>query len=375
VSGDGRRFAARAQRHDAATAALGVAVAARVPVLLWGAPGTGKTSTIRAMAEAMGWPCETVIASIREPSDFAGLPVVVGDGVRFAPPGWARRLAESGRGLLFLDELSTAPPAVQAALLRVVLERVVGDLELPQDVSVVAAANPPEQAADGWDLSAPLANRLCHLAWEIDPRAVADGLAGGWATPAVPTLPQRWAAGLGLTRGLVAAFLHVRPALACAPPADAASAGRGWPSPRTWDMAARLLAAGDAAGADDEARSALVRGSVGEGAGVEFLAWLAEMDLPDPEAALADPGSFRLPKRGDRAYAAVTAVAAVVAADPTPERWTAGWQVLGNAASGAPDVAAVAARTLARCRPDGTPLPAEVRLFAPVLRDAGLIRG
>ena len=376
MSGDGRRFAgAGAQRQAAAVEALGVAVAARVPVLLWGAPGTGKTATIRAMAEQMGWPCETVIASIREPSDFAGLPIVVGDGVRFAPPGWARRLAEGGRGLLFLDELSTAPPAVQAALLRVVLERVVGDLALPDDVSVVAAANPPEQAADGWDLSAPLANRLCHLAWEVDPGAVADGLAGGWAAPRVPSLPDGWDAGLGVTRGLVAAFLHARPALACAPPADASSAGKGWPSPRTWDMTARLLAAAEAAGAGGEARSALVRGSVGEGAGVEFLSWLTEMDLPDPEAVLADPDSFVLPKRGDRAYAAVTAVAAVVAADPTPERWTAGWRVLGKAAAGAPDVAAVAARMLARCRPDGTPLPAEVRLFAPVLRDAGLLRG
>ena len=144
MSADGRRFAgAGAQRQAAAVEALGVAVAARVPVLLWGAPGTGKTATIRAMAEQMGWPCETVIASIREPSDFAGLPIVVGDGVRFAPPGWARRLAETGHGLLFLDELSTAPPAVQAALLRVVLERVVGDLALPDEVSVVAAANPP----------------------------------------------------------------------------------------------------------------------------------------------------------------------------------------------------------------------------------------
>jgi hypothetical protein len=161
---------------NVAAEALGVAVAARVPVLLWGAPGTGKTSAIRAMAEAMGLPCETVIASIREPSDFAGLPVVTGDVVRFAPPLWATRLAEAGTGVLFLDELSTAPPAVQAALLRVVLERTVGDLTLPDDVAVVAAANPPEQAADGWDLSAPLANRLCHLSWETSPR----GIAGGW---------------------------------------------------------------------------------------------------------------------------------------------------------------------------------------------------
>src|SRR5204863_184153 len=88
----------------------------RVPVLLWGAPGTGKTSVIRAMAGAMGLPCETVIASIREPSDLAGLPIVVGGEVRFAPPAWARRLAEAGRGLLFRDELSRARLAVAADL-------------------------------------------------------------------------------------------------------------------------------------------------------------------------------------------------------------------------------------------------------------------
>jgi hypothetical protein len=367
--------AARAARSPVVEA-LGIAVAARVPVLLWGAPGTGKTSTIRAMAEAMGVPCETVIASIREPSDFAGLPVVVGDGVRFAPPAWAGRLAEAGHGLLFLDELSTAPPAVQAALLRVVLERVVGDLALPAEVAVVAAANPPEQAADGWDLSAPLANRLCHLSWQTDPLAVADGLAGGWSAPVVPALPDGWQGEEYLARGLVAAFLHVRPGLACAPPSDATSAGRGWPSPRTWEMAARLWAAAAAAGASDAARSELVRGAVGDGAGVEFLVWLTEMDLPDPEAVLADPGSFVLPERGDRAYAALAGVAAAVAALPTPERWAAGWQVLGGVAATAPDVAAVAARVLAKCKPpDVTTMPPEIKLFLPVLRDAGLIRG
>jgi MoxR-like ATPase len=180
--------------QNPAVEALGVAVAARVPVLLWGAPGTGKTSAIRAMAGAMDLPCETVIASIREPSDFAGLPIVVGGEVRFAPPAWARRLAEAGRGVLFLDELSTAPPAVQAALLRVVLERAVGDLTLPDEVAVVAAANPPEQAADGWDRCCPTGGRRrrsCPAAWSR-PSCTSGP---GWPARRRPTRRPRDAAG------------------------------------------------------------------------------------------------------------------------------------------------------------------------------------
>ena len=358
--------------------ALGIAVAAQVPVLLWGAPGTGKTSAIRAMAERMGWPCETVIAAIREPSDFAGLPVispVVGeDGesqVRMAPPRWARRLASAGRGLLFLDEISTAPPAVQAALLRVVLERVVGDLPLPEGVVVVAAANPPEQAADGWDLSAPLANRFCHLEWDVEPAVFAQGLVGGFAAPEVPVLPDGWEAGIAAARSLVSAFVTVRPGLACDMPADAARAGRGWPSPRTWDMAARLWAAARAAGASTEAETALITGAVGEGAGVELLMWHLEMDLPDPEDVLADPDAFVIPERGDRTHAILSSVAAAVAANPTVERWLAGWRVVGRVGERTPDVAAVAARVLAGCRPPKAAAPPEVKLFLPLLRDAG----
>ncbi|MDA8319438.1 MAG: MoxR family ATPase [Actinomycetota bacterium] len=377
--------------QQAVGAALGIAIAARVPVLLWGAPGTGKTSVITAMAAAAGWPCETVIASIREPSDFAGLPVVhrgtapgPGDpapghgaasaSVEFAPPRWAVTLAAAGHGLVFFDEISTAPPAVQAALLRVVLERTVGDLTLPASVSVVAAANPPEQAADGWDLSAPLANRFCHLDWPVDPRTVAAGFSAGWPVPGLPDLPDGWEDRVPVTRSWIAGFFTVRPPLVLAPPEDPAAAGRAWPSPRTWDLAARLHAAALAAGASDLIVSLLIRGCVGPGPGAEFWTWLAEADLPDPEAVLADPESFVLPERGDRAYAALSSVAAAVAANPAGGRWARGWQVFGRAAGAAPDVAAAAARTLAGCRPPGAPIPPEVSLFAPLLRDAGLLR-
>ncbi|MGI9021777.1 MAG: AAA family ATPase [Acidimicrobiales bacterium] len=353
--------------------ALTLAVAAQVPVLLWGAPGTGKTSAITAMADAMGWPIETVIAAIREPSDFAGLPIVRGAEVEMAPPRWAQRLAASGNGLLFLDEISTAPPAVQAALLRVVLERVVGDLPLPDGVVVVAAANPPEQAADGWDLAAPLANRFCHLDWSVEPAALAQGLAGGWDAPQVPTLPAGWQAAIPATRGVISAFITVRPGLALDLPTDAARAGRGWPSPRTWDMAACLWTAAHAAGASTEAETALITGAVGDGAGIELLMWEMEMDLPDPEEVLADPDSFQVPERGDRAYAVLSSVAAAVAADPTIERWLAGWRVLGKSGEQAPDVAAVPARVLAQCRPKGAPAPPEAKLFAALFKGAGWV--
>src|SRR4051812_12769259 len=258
--------------EDQATVAeaLGLALTARVPVLLWGAPGTGKTSVVRAMAAAAGWPCETVIASIREPADFAGLPIVNGPApgsahktVDFAPPRWAVSLAAAGTGVAFFDESSTAPPGVQAALLRVVLERTVGDLVLPDDVAVVAAANPPEQAADGWDLSPPLANRFCHLEWPVDARTVAAGFSSGWATPRPPRLGADWQPPIPVVRSWVAGFLTVRPMLALAVPEDAAGGGRAWPSPRTWDIAARLQAAAESAGASELATSLLVRGCVG----------------------------------------------------------------------------------------------------------------
>jgi MoxR-like ATPase len=111
--------------------ALGVAIKANVPVILWGAPGQGKTSVIKNFADKSGRKLEIILASIREPQDFIGLPALVDGEMRFMPPEWAKRLAsESNGGILFADEVNTAPPSVQAALLRVCLEKVAGDFDL-----------------------------------------------------------------------------------------------------------------------------------------------------------------------------------------------------------------------------------------------------
>jgi hypothetical protein len=373
----------RATRTEPATnpqaEALALAVTANLPVLLWGEPGIGKSATLQQLAGALDVPLETVIASIHEPSDFAGLPIVGDDparqGVPMAPPDWAVRIARVGRGLLFFDELSSAPPAVQAALLRVVLERRVGSLELPDAVRVVAAANPPGSAADGWHLSPPLANRFVHLHWTHDARVVARGLAGTWPQIAVPTVnADRSASAVARARGVIAGFLTARPGLTHQMPTDAESRGTAWPSPRTWEMALRLLVVGECCGVGRDALGAALAGAIGDGPGIELLTFAEELDLPDPERVLARPEAFALPERGDRQLAFLTAVVSAVQATPTRERWEAGWTVLAKAVdAGVPDVAARAATDLAALRDAGWEVPAQVDAFVEVLQMSGVL--
>ena len=377
--------ATRATRLEPATEpqveALALAVSANLPVLLWGEPGIGKSATLQQLAAGLGLPMETVIASVHEPSDFAGLPIVgdspATDGVPMAPPDWAVRLARTGSGLVFFDELSSAPPAVQAALLRVVLERRVGSLQLPGPVRIVAAANPPVSAADGWHLAPPLANRFVHLQWTHDARTVARGLAGTWPAVTVPVVrPERAGTALARARGALAGFLTARPGLTHKLPADPDSRGGAWPSPRTWEMVLRLLAFHHSARTGPEALALAVTGAVGPGAGLEFLSYLENLDLPDPERVLADPAAFTLPERGDRQLAFLTAVISAVRAEVTRARWEAGWVVLEKAvAAGVPDVAARAATDLAALREPGWPVPAGVDAFVDLLSLSGRLPG
>ncbi|MEW2517360.1 AAA family ATPase [Actinacidiphila alni] len=360
-------------RSDEQLDALALAVAADLPVLLWGEPGIGKTAALTQLAASLDLPLTTVIASVHEPTDFSGLPIVGDDpavrGVPMAPPQWAVDLVRAGRGLLFLDELSTAPPAVQAALLRVVLERKVGALQLPPGVRIVAAANPASSAADGWELSAPLANRFVHLFWTHDREVVVRGLGGVWPRAELPRLdPGRLPEAVAYARRAVCGFLDARPTLIHRLPSSETRRGGAWPSPRSWEAALTLLAFGTAADVSRDVLALLIRGTVGDGPGLELLAHLDRMDLPDPEALMAQPPTAELPVRGDLRQAALEAVVAAVGARPGRERWEAGWAVLVRALdSGAPDLLVAPAAALAALRHDDWDVPANVERLTAVI--------
>ena len=92
---------------------------------------------------------------------------------------------------------------------------------------------------------------------------------------------------------LVAGFLRIRDSQLSVIPKDAAARGRAFPTPRTWDYAARLSAFARAVGAPKAVRRLLVTGCLGEAVAHEYLAWTAAQDLPDPEALLADVDGLR----------------------------------------------------------------------------------
>ena len=365
-------------RYTALLEALGVCIAARVPFLVWGAPGEGKTAVIESAA-AHGWHVETLIVSHHEPSDFAGLPVVAPSGaVTLAPPAWARRLADhDGPSIAFFDEWTTAAPAVQAAALRPLTHYEVGALRLPETVSFGAAANPTDVATAGWELAAPTANRFCHLDWAMPVDVYAESLvSGAWPSITLHPRPAALDVEVARARALVAGFVRVRQRLSAVPD-DAASRGRAFPTPRTWDYAARLLGMARATGVGDEAVRLLVSGAVGAASAHEFLVWVDAQELPDPEDVLADPRAdlFR-GMRADRVFVALQSVLAAVLAETTPARWTAAVEACAAAAnevgvdSAVPTVRALMGPDV---RPAGASLPPGIMTFRAALALAGLL--
>lgn len=239
-------------------------------VLLLGPPGTAKTSCARAVGAATG---PNGVVEVRDlcahlPEDLLGLPYREDGVTRYAPPAWLARLAEPGTvGVLVLDDLSAAPPSVQTAAFKLVLERRAGDLALAEGVRVIATGNRREDKSGASLLPAALRNRTLIL--ELVPDLEE------WAA---------WALGNGVHE-LVPAFLRFRPALLSVSPRDADARG-AFPSPRAWAALGRSLRGlGETPHVFE-----LAAGYVGEGAATEFTAFCRlHKDLPDPRHVLRDP--------------------------------------------------------------------------------------
>jgi hypothetical protein len=288
-----------------------------IPALLWGAPGEGKSSFVESLRRD-DFPVVTLIASIHDPTDFSGLPVHLNGQVRFAPPEWTFAFDETGQGILFLDELTTAPPSVQAALLRVILERKVGFRPLPKGVRVVAAANPPDQVVGGWELSPPLRNRFVHIRWALSGEIYQKALQEGFGQPSLPAIdPDAHAEAEKFWRRMVEVFLRRHSHLAKTNPSDEEYA---FASPRTWDFAIALMASCDLLGKapkpgqkGSEVFLNLVEGCVGKGAAVAFAHFLQTLRLPDPDEVLDGKITLDLKSfRDDELYAFFSALAAAL---------------------------------------------------------------
>lgn len=327
-----------------------------IPVLLNGMPGEAKTAYVQALSNSTSRILETVIASTRDPSDIGGLPKDCPNtnSFKYIPPSWAANIinadASGQGGILFFDEISCAPPSCQAGLLRVIHEKVVGETPLPQNTWIAAAMNPPEVAANGWQLSAPMANRFIHLNWTLSTETWIEGMLSGFKEPDVEVLPANWRDFIPSQRAIIASFIKAKPLNLRQFPKNPDEQSAAWPSPRTWDMAATLSAAYISLGYDEMAAFSSV---VGAPAAREFLQYKKHMDLPNPEELLANPKNFTCPAEADKTFAILSSITATVISKNTQERQTAAWTIINKVIEAKRvDLAAIAAQTLINNKPE-----------------------
>jgi MoxR-like ATPase len=228
----------------------------KLSTMIWGPPGIGKSSIVTQTAAKHGLDCVDLRLSQLAPTDLRGLPVADNGVSRWFPPEF---LPRDGTGVLFLDEINLAPPAMQGIAQQLILDRKVGSYVVPDGWYIWAAGNRKEDRAAVFDMPAPVANRFLHV--DVGPDFESF---------------KAYALATGLHEQILA-FLSFRPALLHKlDPQQPA-----WPSPRSWVMASDLHRAG-----------LEVAAAIGAATATEFHAYVElYSNLPDLERVLAGEGT------------------------------------------------------------------------------------
>lgn len=268
------------------------------PVMLWGPPGVGKSQMVAQVAQRHGAPVIDIRLSQMEPSDLRGIPFRSGEKVEWAVPAILPDGERHGpTGVLFLDEITSAPPSVSAAAYQLILDRRLGEYEVPPGWAIFAAGNRQGDRGVTYAMPAPLANRFSHF--EVETHL------DDWVS---------WAYGNGIDERIIA-FLRFRPELLF--DFDPAHNPVAFPSPRSWEFAHRgLRKFGDHL----ELLQGTLQACVGPAAGVELNAFVNSLEqMPDLDAIIAGE-EVSVPQEIDLQYAVAAAlVGRAIKAQGSPE--------------------------------------------------------
>jgi hypothetical protein len=265
------------------TAAIAACYADRLPLFLAGPPGVGKSAAVRQAATDLGIELRDIRASQTDPVDWRGIPSIIDGKTQWCIPSF---LPQSGAGILFLDELNAASQSVQVALYQLILDRRIGDYELPAGWYVMGAGNRVEDRAAAGRMSSALNNRLIHLEQTAD---VDSWLSWFWEKD----LPEEVGFFISFRRECLFRF-------------DPSSRESAFPTPRSWESAAKLYARG----LHSDIATSLISGCIGQGAAMEFLAFCRiYKELPSLDGILMDPERANVPHEPSAIAATVSGLA------------------------------------------------------------------